>query len=260
MARSYRHISPKLAHRTKLVMTDVDGIMTATDGSLSSTAVKAIRKLEGRGIVVGLVSGRTLPGLELLCRDFGIRGPIIAENGGVAKLRVDGELVDLGYSREPALRALDKLKEAFPDVIKEREDNKDRMVDIVFWSHGVGVEQLMEHLDDTELVDSGYILHLVQKGVSKGKTLMELLDKIGDRNLSPAEIMVFGDSPTDISLFELFSNSVLIINPQLPVEQRQTLQELATYMSDLPAGEGLAEVISHITDIRERGNFSSYIV
>ena len=86
----------------------------------------------------------------------------------------------------------------------------------------------------------------MQKGVSKGVTLMRLLKETGDGNLSPAEVMVFGDSLTDISLFELFPHSVLIINPGLPVGQRELMQESAEYVSNLHFDEGFAEVAFHI--------------
>ena len=248
MTQSYRQITPELARQIRLVMTDVDGTMTPDGGPLSPVVLEAVRRLEEAGIMVGLVSGRTLNGLESLAQDLEISGPIIAENGGVAKTK--GKLVDLGYSRQPAIKALKKLKRLFPAAIKEREDNKERLVDVVFWSHGVETEELRRHLDDTELLDSGYILHLQQKGISKGETLMELLGEIGDGSLSPAETMVIGDSATDLSLFELFPHSVLIINPRLPVEQRQVLQPAARYASELPFGEGFAEVAWHIVDAR----------
>ena len=250
MALSYKQISSRLARQIKLLMTDVDGTMTTGDGSLSHAAVEAVRQLEQQGITVGLVSGRTLSGLEFLARDFGISGPIIAENGGVAKLRVDSELVNLGYSRQPAIQALNKLKSLFPAAIQEREDNKDRLVDIVFWSRGVRTEELIGHLEDTDLLDSSYILHLVQKGVSKGKTLMGLLEKLGDGGIHPTETMVVGDSSTDLSMFELFTHSVLISNPRLPLKQRNKLQKVASYVSNQPFAQGFAEVVLHIVNVR----------
>ena len=251
MNKSYHQITPELARQIRLVMTDVDGTLISSGDSISSVVVEAISRLQEQGIIVGLVSGRTLPELESLASHLGINGPIIAENGGVAKLKTNGELVDLGYSRQPALKALEKLRALFPDAIKEREDNKERMVDVVIWSYGVATEELKRHLDDTQLLDSGYILHLLQEGVSKGRTLMRLLGEMGDGNFSPAEVMVFGDSLTDISLFELFPHSVLIINPRLPVEHRELMQERARYVSDLPFDEGFAEVALHI--IKARG-------
>lgn len=250
MSRSYRQITPDLASQIRLVMTDVDGTLNYGGDSVSPAVAEVISRLQEQGIIVGLASGRTLPMLESMASDLGISGPLIAENGGAAKLKANDKLMDLGYSRRSALKALDKLKTLFPDAIKEREDNKDRLVDVVIWSYGIATEELRKHLEDTQLLDSGYILHLMQKGVSKGRTLMRLLGEIGDGNLSPAEIIVFGDSITDISLFELFPHSVLIKNPELSIELSQPLQELAEYVSDLPVEEGFAEVALHIIKAR----------
>lgn len=253
MAQSYREIGSELASQIRLVMTDVDGTLTLGGDSISPSVLEAIHCLEKWGIIVGLVSGRTVPMLQSLAGNLGMSGPIIAENGGVAKLKTNGELLDLGYSRQPAIEALQKLKARFPNRIKEREDNKDRLVDVVFWSQGIQGEELMNRLEDVQLLDSGYILHLMQKGVSKGRTLMRLLGRIGDGSLSPAEVLVVGDSTTDLSLFELFHHSVLILNPRLPIEERQVLQRVAKYVSEHPYGDGFAEVALHVIDARACG-------
>ncbi len=253
MPQSYRQISAQLAHQIRLVMTDVDGTITTGGDSISSVVFRVIRHLEQQGIIVGLVSGRTLPKLESLAHDLGITGPIIAENGGVAKLKVNGGLVDLGYSRQPALKALEKLKALYSNAIKEREDNRDRLIDVVIWSHGVEVSELRKHLEETQLLDSGYILHIMQEGISKGRTLMRLLGEIAHGSLSAANVMVFGDSATDISLFELFPHCVFITNPRLPTQQRKELKKIAKYVSDLPVEEGFVEVVSHIINVRTLG-------
>ncbi|MFC2017774.1 HAD-IIB family hydrolase [Chloroflexota bacterium] len=250
MTLSYRHIDPGTASRLRLVMTDVDGTLTPGPG-LSPGVPEAVRCLEETGIMVGLVSGRTIAGLEDLASNLGITGPVIAENGGVARLKSPGELVDLGYSRWPAVEALERLKRLSPGTIVEREDNKDRFVDIVFRSLEASPEDLEIHLQDVELLDSGYILHLMQKGISKGQTLKILLPRIGDGTLSDAEVMVIGDSPTDLSLFEMFPNSVLVLNPRLSSRQREMMCDTAAYSSEQPFGEGFAEVALHIVNVRQ---------
>ncbi len=250
MAQSYREITPALSQQIKLVMTDVDGTLTPGGDVLSPGVPTAVKKLQESGLVIGLVSGRHLSNLEAMSGELGINGPIIAENGGVARIRAGADLVNLGYSQQPAIEDLQKLKGLFPGAIKEREDNKDRLVDLVFRSRGVPVEDLRKHLDNTDLLDSGYILHLMQKGISKGKTLMRLIQETGNFNLSAEEVLVLGDSQTDLSLFQLFPHSVLITNPRLPIEQRQALQRVARYTSDLFFGEGFAEVACHIANLR----------
>ncbi len=250
MTQSYQHIDHNLACQTRLVMADVDGTLTAGGDLLSPIVIKAIHRFEEVGVMVGLVSGRTLPGLESLALDLKISGPIIAENGGVAKIKLGDDAVNLGYSRQPAVKALEELKKLFPGAIEEREDNKYRSVDIVFRVLGIDVEELRSHLKDVQLLDSGYILHLMQKGISKGRTLMKLLPEIGDGSLSATEVIVFGDSLTDLPLFEMFPHSVLIVNPRLSSEQGEMLRHAAKYTSELPFGDGFAEVAFHILENR----------
>jgi len=250
MPLHYKQITPELVHHTRLVMADVDGTLTNEDGSRNAVADEAVRRLEQCGITVGFVSGRHLSNLEELAQQLSISGPIIAENGGVAKLQPDGEMLELGYSREPALRELNKLKQLFPGAIREREDNAERFIDVVFFIDNVAHEVVREQLGDIQYYDSGYVLHLMERGISKGRTLLRLLNEIGYHDLSPTETLVIGDSPTDISLFELFPYSVLIPNPRLRDGQRRAVQKVARYTSDLSCGDGFAEVANHIATAR----------
>ncbi|MFH1087525.1 MAG: HAD hydrolase family protein [Chloroflexota bacterium] len=254
MAQSYLKINSRLARRIRLVMTDVDGTMTAGDGAISPLAADAIGRLEAQGVTVGLVSGRNMSRLELFAGHLGISGPLVGENGGVAKMSLSsGEPLELGYSQLPAVKALEKLKGCFPDGIEERDWNKDRAVDVVFRLHGVDVETAKKCLVAVDLLDSGFVLHLVQKGVNKGATLLRVLEKIGGGDLSPDQVLVLGDSGTDMSLFQAFRNSVLIPNPGLPAELTETLRGAASYESAVPFGDGFAQVVYHILDARLEG-------
>ena len=251
-ARPFHEIGSDLARQIRLIVSDVDGTLTTEDDSVSQAAVEAMRRLEEDGVVVGLASGRAMPRVESLAVQAGLGGPIIAENGGIAKLRREGALVDLGYSREPALRALERLRLAFPGAVQETEDDRLRLVDLGIKVHGIATSDLMKHLQDVELLDSGYMLHLLQKGVSKGNTLLLLLGMMEDRSLAPESVMVFGDSTTDLSLFERFTHSVLVMNPRLPATEVQAVERVAQYESGLPMGEGFAQVVNHLLDARRR--------
>ena len=250
MTKSYRKITLDLAHQIKLVVADVDGTLLSSGDSVSPAVAKTIRSLENYGIIVGLASGRPLTRLEPLATTLKISGPIIAENGSVAKLKRGSTIFDLGYSRQPALTALKKLKSAFAGAIREAEDNADRMIDVGFYCDGVTHEELKKHLKGVQLLDSGYMLHLLQPDVSKGRTLMRLLGLIGDGTLHPHEVMVFGDSATDVSLFAEFENSVLIVNPRLTETQTEGIRNLAKYQSELSFGDGFVEVVSFIIKTR----------
>jgi HAD superfamily hydrolase (TIGR01484 family) len=250
MSHSYLQIDSKLANDIRLIMTDVDGTITDLPGRVEAVAEDAIRALLARGITVGFVSGRTLPRLEAPAMNIGINGPIIGENGGIVKLKTTGRLLNLGYSREPALRDLDRLKKAFPKAIESTEDDADRLVDVGFKAQGVDAVELRKHIKESELLDSGYMLHLLQKGVGKGATLKRILPRIGDGKLSRDQVLVLGDSLTDISLFRIFPHSVFIRNSRLSAAARSAMEEAAKYVSDLEFGAGFAQVTEHILGLR----------
>ena len=246
MSLPYTAITPGLVARVKLIMTDVDGTLTSEDESIGPAVHQAIRHLQALGVEVGLVSGRTLPGLESLARRLGTTGPIIAENGAVARPAPDEPALDLGYSRQPALEALAALKERFPAHIREREDNAERLIDAVFFSGGIPNDELGAVVGEVQLVDSGYILHLMEPGISKGNTLRLLLERGPVNGTSPSEVVIFGDSTTDASLFELFPHTVLIPNPRLPAEETLQLAGMAAFASDVGFGEGFVQVAGRI--------------
>jgi hydroxymethylpyrimidine pyrophosphatase-like HAD family hydrolase len=250
MSHSYLQIDSRLANNISLIMTDVDGTITDILGYVEAIAQSALRALIDDGITVGFVSGRTLPRLEPIALDIGINGPIIGENGGIVKLKRTGRLLNLGYSREPALKDLERLKQLYPNAIAPTEDDADRLVDVGFKVQGIDTAELKKHLKESELLDSGYMLHLLQKGISKGGTLKRILPRIGDGKLSPEQVMVFGDSLTDISLFRIFPHSVFIRNTRMASADRAAMEEAAEYVSRLELGAGFARVARHILGLR----------
>lgn len=258
MSESYENIPAEVARKVRLVMTDVDGTITSEVKGVSSRfppeVVTSLRLLEASGITVGLVSGRNMPDLDEYAANFGISGPLIGENGAMARMRRGGVLVDLGVSQKPALEALEKLKKLFPEAIETGDWNKSRAMDLIIKVNGVAPQEIARHLDGCDLLDSGYIFHLVQKGINKGTTLKRLLTEFGEGGLSSDTVMVFGDAPTDQVLFETFPYGVLIVNPELPMEKRQALYDAARYVSSACCGAGFAEVTRHVLAARGNGS------
>ena len=246
MTNSFRKITPKLARQIRLLIADVDGTLLSDGDAVSNEVAQTIRTLERCGIMVGFDSGRPLTRLEPLARALETSGPVVAENGCVAKLTKENELFDLGYSRKPALRILNQFKAEFHKAIREAPDFKDRLIDVGFFADNIPLEELAKHLRGVQLLDSGYMLHMIQEGVSKGKTLKRILGLIGDGTIRPEEVIVFGDSATDISLFTEFENSVLVVNPRLTKQQVEIIENLAKYQSALSFGDGFVEVASYL--------------
>ena len=250
MPLPYHEIPPTMTRRTKLLMTDVDGTLTAADGTIAAGIPDAVSRLQETGITVGLVSGRHLPNLDALAKHLATTGPIIAENGAVARSAPGSNLVDLGQSRQASLDVLQRLKQVYPGSIREREDNAVRLIDVVFWADGITTDELRQHTGDIQVLDSGYILHLMPPGISKGETLLQMLGDLGEGGLSPDEVMVFGDSATDLTLFELFRSSVLIQNPLLDDELTVDVRKAAAFTCESPEGAGFCEVAGYIAELR----------
>ena len=249
MSKSYLKVDHELVGGIRLLMTDIDGTITDSGGNVEAVAADAIRALMQVGIMVGFVTGRTLPRLESPAIDIGVDGPIIGENGGIAKLRPGGKLLDLGYSRAPALRDLSRLRRLYPGAIEQTEDDADRYIDVGFKAQGVAASELREHLQESELLDSGYMLHLLQNGISKGGTLKRILGLVGGRIMTE-QVLVVGDSPTDISLFAMFPHSVLVRNSKMLEAGRREVESAAEYASELEFGTGFAQVAEHILRLR----------
>jgi len=251
MAEVYTHITADVAHCITLLMTDVDGTMLE-DGIMPPKEVTdAVRSLQNAGITVGLVSGRHMQILESMAHEMDIGGPLIAENGGLAKLGVGKDLLPLNYSRKPALAAFARLKQAYGKRVRGREDNEQRLIDFVFYADDLSAEEINLHIDDSvQMLDSGYIRHLMQSGISKGETLQKIVSDL-EFDCGYGSVMVVGDSATDISLFERFDLSVLVFNPNLPADQTRHLDTLCRYRSTLSFADGFVQVARHIVKMRE---------
>jgi len=249
MATSYKDIKFEDISSIRLIMADVDGTLNDGSDMVLPEVIDAIHELEFNGILMGLASGRSDAMLRKIANLLQIKGPVIAENGAVARLSPNSDLLDLGYSRKPAIEALTKLKDLYPGQVKERWDNSQRMIDIVFQIDNVSIGELEALLPDVQVLDSKYIMHLMQKGISKGATLLKLLSLLPDGNLNKEQVLVFGDSSTDLSLFEIFPYSILVRNPLIPIEEGHVLEERARFISNLEQGRGFAEVIQHILSL-----------
>jgi len=249
MSQSYKSITRETAGHLRLIMADIDGTLNEGGDSVIPEISQTVLKLEEKGILVGLVSGRTGPMLQKMAALLDINGPLISENGAIARLSPTSTPLELGYSKEPAAAALAKLKALYPGKITERWDNRERLIDIVFQAEGVPIGELRRQLPDIQVLDSRYIMHIMQKGISKGRTLLNILPGIAGGNIQVDEVMVAGDSATDLSLFELFPQSLLVRNPVIPPEESLALQKAARYISGLEQGHGFAEVAAYILDM-----------
>jgi phosphoglycolate phosphatase (TIGR01487 family) len=219
----------------KLLATDIDGTITDEHGRLDLQAAEAIRNLESRGVTVVLVSGRPLPFVESLALYLGTSGPVIAENGAVVKNK--NHILLLG-DPQPAKNALSLLQEEFP--VELDDDNRYRLVDITF-KKSIDPRLIQRFIKERQLpvtlLVTNVMLHLVDYKVSKGRTILEVLK---NRGVDPREIAVCGDSYNDLPMFEIGAMNLAVANTEEPLKQK------ADYISQMPYGEGFAELVARI--------------
>ncbi|HMR07516.1 MAG TPA: HAD hydrolase family protein [Polyangiaceae bacterium] len=87
--------------RYKLLVTDLDGTLLASDGIAHARDATALRELIDRGVAVSLCPGRMYSGTRHVARDVGLEGPVGCLDGS--------HVVDTRSDREMAVHALSEL-------------------------------------------------------------------------------------------------------------------------------------------------------
>ncbi len=180
-------------------MTDVDGTLTDASRRLDPDAVRAVRRVEVRGVPVALATGNVLPIALALHRSLGLSGPIVAENGGLVcwkgsdgrerVRRLADRRVALGAYRR-LLRAGLPVRRLFTDRWRESE---------VALDPSVSVAAIRRVLGSTDLTveSTGFATHLMQAGAGKLPALTQVLAPLG---LSVADAVVLGDGDNDVPM------------------------------------------------------------
>lgn len=87
-------------------------------------------------------------------------------------------------------------------------------IEIMFENlHEIGkVKDALSKIKQIQVVSSmNFNLEITSSSTNKGKILKNYIESLGYQE---DEVMIFGDSENDRSMFELFSNSVLVENPE----------------------------------------------
>ena len=226
----------------KAIAVDIDGTLTDGDKVLHTGAIKALRRLEDAGIPVILCTGNVRAIVYGLWRFINLSGVMVCENGGVVwhpdsepLIRADG-----GEAKDAAkwlstqierLNAQGITTNAWREsewCLKSDEDLSaicDKLSNSQ-WSH-------------LSVVRTGFAIHLMEPWISKGEGLTIALEMM---NISPSDVLAFGDAPNDISMFELVHHSIAV-GGSFPA-----LKQVASITSDLPHGATIEPVINEIIE------------
>ena len=230
---------PPFDRPIRAVVSDIDGTLTTPDRRLSVAGATAIMRLEAVGIPVLLASGNVMPAVRAYALMVGASGPLVAENGGMVAYRGAGwrETVDVLADRGVADEAYSYLRERMPEVrplLTQRWRESEIAIE-----EGPDVDAIRVILRDhpVRVETSGYSIHIIDERVTKGTGVLRALELI---DIPPEEVLAFGDSENDITMFEAVGLGVAVS----PRDERLTsMADLVTRGTD---GDGVFEAVSRM--------------
>ena len=262
----------------RAIALDLDGTLTNHEKVVTPKTRKALLKAAAKGAVIILASGRPTYGIEPVaeCLELQKRGGyILSYNGGNIVNAKTGEKLFSQFLPDeviPELYAYAKehghalLGYAGNEIITEMPDDQYvkeesrinkmniRKVENLFEAlepHPTKLlmtgdptlmlkaeEELVEKLGDRMDIfrSAPFFLELVPKGIDKAKSLSRLLTKI---NLTPADMIAFGDGYNDLSMLKLAGMGVAMENaaPEVRAE--------ADYVTLSNEEDGVAAALEH---------------
>jgi hydroxymethylpyrimidine pyrophosphatase-like HAD family hydrolase/CheY-like chemotaxis protein len=228
-ARPLKLEQRQAVHLTVLAC-DLDGTLAA-NGKVRASAWEALRAARSSGLVLVLVTGRTLDSFLPTGPYEELFEAIVAENGAVVYLpRRDVVMLPFGRLPEAVLHRLHLLH--IP----------------VEW--GIAIAATVVPHDETLLwvlrdarasVTVEYnrnAIMLLPTGASKGSGLIYALDELG---YSAHNTVACGDAENDRSMFEIAELAVVVGRPD------PSLRDMADVALELPAGEAVEVLLRDLT-------------
>ncbi len=217
----------------KLVALDIDGTLIAPGAGVPSAAViRAVRRLDERGIIVVLASGRMFPGTISMARLLGLSTPVICQQGCSVHLP-DGTMTHefplarelaldiIGYSREirrayewfsplryiaseesEATREYGRVSGIVPEYRPDPEMSGLEPTGVGIISTAAEANGIHRHLvatypDELHVLDFPTVTVAVHPDANKGHSLSLICADLGiDRH----DVVAIGDSTNDAAM------------------------------------------------------------
>ena len=262
----------------RAIALDLDGTLTNHDKVVTPRTRQALLKAQELGTVIILASGRPTYGIVPVaeCLELEKRGGyILSYNGGNIVNTKTGEKLFSQFLPDAVIPILYKyakeknhalLGYAGNEIITEMPDDQYvkeesrinkmniRKVDNLLDALEPHPTKLLMTGDPTDMLkaeeelveilgekmdifrSAPFFLELVPKGIDKAQSLLRLLSKI---NLTPADLMAFGDGYNDLSMLKLASVGVAMANAAPEVRAD------ADYVTLSNEEDGVAEALLH---------------
>lgn len=224
------------------IAVDIDGTITDDKRKICISAIEALRKAEEKGIPTIIVTGNVVNyayATEVL---IGCSGGLVAENGGVVfKEGENNNAVETLVERDFVTSAEKHLKEKLGEKFEKHasHDNLYRLTETVFYKtiNRQEIENALkdfEYLNQLEIYDSGFALHITDKRVNKGTSLKYLCERNG---INMKNVMAIGDSQNDEDFLKEVGYKIAVGNAD------EKLKQISTYTCENFYGDGVSEAI-----------------
>lgn len=228
--------------KIEAIAVDIDGTITDDTRKICISAIESLRAAENEGIPTIIVTGNVVNyayAAEVL---IGCSGGLVAENGGmIFKEGYNNNAVEILVNREYIEKADEHLLKKLGDEYLKHasHDNNYRATEIVFYKtikREVLEDSLedYEYVDELEIYDSGFALHITDKRINKGTSLRRLCEKNG---INMENVMAIGDSENDEDFLKEAGVKVAVGNAD------ESLKKISTYTCENNFGDGVAEAI-----------------
>ena len=228
--------------KIEAIAVDIDGTITDDKRKLCISAIESLRSAEKAGIPTIIVTGNVVNYAYATQVLIGCSGGLVAENGGmIFKEGYNNNAVEILVNSEYIEKADEHLKEKLgKNYLKHAShDNDCRKTEIVFYKtiQREIIEDALkdyEHIDELEIYDSGFALHVTDKRVNKGSSLRRLCEQNG---IDIDNVMAIGDSENDEDFLKEVGVKIAVGNAD------DSLKEISTYVCEKNFGDGVAEAI-----------------
>jgi phosphoglycolate phosphatase (TIGR01487 family) len=212
------------------LVTDYDGTL-ATGGTMSNTTAEAVTRLRKSGRHTILATGRRLDDLLAICPFVDLFSYVVAENGA---------LVYEPRTRETTLLA-DPLPARFINAVQDERITPLEIGSVILATRMPNQERMLGIIQELglelKITFNRTAVMILPTGINKASGTKYALRKLG---LSPHEIVAVGDSENDHSLLQLAECPVAVANAL------DAIKEVAAFVTKLPAGEGVVELIDEL--------------
>jgi Cof subfamily protein (haloacid dehalogenase superfamily) len=233
----------------RLVATDLDGTLVASDGTIGPRSRAALARLDARGVAVVLVTGRPVRWVHAAYEQLPIRPLAVVANGAAVYDPVDDKIVySTPLSPVTVAEACTRLRGVVADVRFGVETDGGRLMlyepgyQVGGWETGregvcevapadlvaqpaakllvkagpqdpeafnALVSRVLDGIAEATHSSSSGMIEVSAAGVTKASGLAWVADRLG---VPAADVLAFGDMPNDLPMFAWAGRSVAMAN------------------------------------------------